>query len=29
MIRNGGVLVDVKSAIAPTAVDRGIAYWSL
>jgi UDP-N-acetyl-D-galactosamine dehydrogenase len=29
MIRDGGVLVDVKSAIAPTAVDRGIAYWSL
>jgi len=29
MIRDGGVLVDVKSAIAPSAVDRGIDYWSL
>jgi UDP-N-acetyl-D-galactosamine dehydrogenase len=28
-IRAGGVLVDVKSALDPTRMDRGIRYWSL
>lgn len=28
-IRNGGVLVDVKSVLDPSRVDRGIRYWSL
>jgi UDP-N-acetyl-D-galactosamine dehydrogenase len=29
MVHKGGVLVDVKSALDPTHVDRGIRYWSL
>jgi UDP-N-acetyl-D-galactosamine dehydrogenase len=29
MVRDGGVLVDIKSAIRPASVDRGISYWSL
>jgi UDP-N-acetyl-D-glucosamine/UDP-N-acetyl-D-galactosamine dehydrogenase len=29
MIRDGGVLVDVKSALSPSKVQRGIRYWSL
>jgi UDP-N-acetyl-D-glucosamine/UDP-N-acetyl-D-galactosamine dehydrogenase len=28
-LRDGGVLIDVKSAIAPSAVGRRIRYWSL
>ncbi|HEV3192722.1 MAG TPA: nucleotide sugar dehydrogenase [Polyangiaceae bacterium] len=28
-IRSGGALVDVKSALDPSRVDRGIRYWSL
>jgi UDP-N-acetyl-D-galactosamine dehydrogenase len=29
MIRDGGVMVDVKSALAPDRMERGIRYWSL
>jgi UDP-N-acetyl-D-galactosamine dehydrogenase len=29
MIRNGGILVDVKSALEPSRTERGIRYWSL
>jgi UDP-N-acetyl-D-galactosamine dehydrogenase len=29
MIRDGGVLVDVKSALPPGAKERGIRHWSL
>jgi UDP-N-acetyl-D-glucosamine/UDP-N-acetyl-D-galactosamine dehydrogenase len=29
MLREGGVLVDVKSALDPAATTRGIRYWSL
>jgi UDP-N-acetyl-D-galactosamine dehydrogenase len=29
MIRDGGVLVDVKSALEPGRTERGIRYWSL
>jgi UDP-N-acetyl-D-galactosamine dehydrogenase len=29
MIRDRGVLVDVKSVLAPARVERGIRYWSL
>jgi UDP-N-acetyl-D-galactosamine dehydrogenase len=29
MVRDGGVLVDVKSALDPRAIDRQIRYWSL
>jgi len=28
-VRDGGVVVDVKSALEPAAVDRGLHYWSL
>jgi len=28
-VRDGGVFIDVKSAVAPTAMERGIRYWSL
>jgi UDP-N-acetyl-D-galactosamine dehydrogenase len=28
-IRDGGVLVDVKSVLDPDGVDRGVSYWSL
>jgi UDP-N-acetyl-D-galactosamine dehydrogenase len=28
-IRNGGVIVDVKSMLDPTAIPRGLSYWSL
>ena len=28
-VRDGGVFVDVKSALDPSKVDRGIRYWSL
>jgi UDP-N-acetyl-D-glucosamine/UDP-N-acetyl-D-galactosamine dehydrogenase len=28
-LRDGGVLVDVKSALDPAAVERRIRYWSL
>jgi UDP-N-acetyl-D-galactosamine dehydrogenase len=29
MIRNGGILVDVKSVLEPSRMERGIRYWSL
>jgi UDP-N-acetyl-D-galactosamine dehydrogenase len=29
MIRDGGVLIDVKSVLEPTCVDRRIRYWSV
>ena len=29
MLHDGGVLVDVKSALDPARVERGIRYWSL
>ena len=29
LVRDGGVVVDVKSVLDPTAVDRGLHYWSL
>jgi UDP-N-acetyl-D-glucosamine/UDP-N-acetyl-D-galactosamine dehydrogenase len=29
MLRSNGVLVDVKSALAPEATPEGVAYWSL
>ena len=29
MIRDGGVMVDVKSALDPDRMERGIRYWSL
>jgi UDP-N-acetyl-D-glucosamine/UDP-N-acetyl-D-galactosamine dehydrogenase len=29
MLRDGGVLVDVKSALDPAKLERGIHYWSL
>ncbi|MEI7894535.1 MAG: nucleotide sugar dehydrogenase [Myxococcales bacterium] len=29
MVRDGGVVADVKSALDPTTVTRGIHYWSL
>jgi UDP-N-acetyl-D-galactosamine dehydrogenase len=29
MVRDGGVLVDVKSALSPGRDERGIRYWSL
>jgi UDP-N-acetyl-D-galactosamine dehydrogenase len=29
MIRDGGVMVDVKAVLQPGAVERGIRYWSL
>jgi UDP-N-acetyl-D-glucosamine/UDP-N-acetyl-D-galactosamine dehydrogenase len=29
MVRDNGCFVDVKSAFAPSGVDRGIQYWSL
>jgi UDP-N-acetyl-D-galactosamine dehydrogenase len=29
MVREGGVLVDVKSVLDPSKVDRGLKYWSL
>jgi UDP-N-acetyl-D-glucosamine/UDP-N-acetyl-D-galactosamine dehydrogenase len=29
MIRDGGILVDVKSVLDPAATERGIRYWSL
>jgi UDP-N-acetyl-D-galactosamine dehydrogenase len=29
MVRDGGVLVDVKSALDASRIDRGIRYWSL
>jgi UDP-N-acetyl-D-galactosamine dehydrogenase len=29
LIRDGGVLVDVKSVLSPGLVDRGVRYWSL
>jgi UDP-N-acetyl-D-glucosamine/UDP-N-acetyl-D-galactosamine dehydrogenase len=29
LIRDGGVLADVKSALDPGALERGIRYWSL
>jgi len=29
MVRDGGVLVDVKSALDPSRVGRGVRYWSL
>jgi UDP-N-acetyl-D-galactosamine dehydrogenase len=29
MVRDGGVMVDVKSALEPGARERGIRYWSL
>ena len=29
LVRDGGVVVDVKSVLDPAAVDRGLHYWSL
>ena len=29
MVRDNGCFVDVKSAFAPSVVERGIQYWSL
>jgi UDP-N-acetyl-D-galactosamine dehydrogenase len=29
MVKKGGVIADVKSAMEPGKVDRGISYWSL
>jgi UDP-N-acetyl-D-glucosamine/UDP-N-acetyl-D-galactosamine dehydrogenase len=29
MLKDGGVFIDVKSAFAPSLVERGIKYWSL
>ncbi|MCL2450185.1 MAG: nucleotide sugar dehydrogenase, partial [Polyangiaceae bacterium] len=29
MIRDGGVVADIKSVLDPARVDRGIRYWSL
>lgn len=29
MVREGGIVVDVKSALDPAKVDRGLTYWSL
>jgi UDP-N-acetyl-D-galactosamine dehydrogenase len=29
MVRQGGVLVDVKSVLDPQRLDRGLRYWSL
>jgi len=29
MVKDGGVVVDVKSALEPSHVERGIRYWSL
>jgi UDP-N-acetyl-D-galactosamine dehydrogenase len=29
MVRDGGVLVDVKSALDPARIGRGVRYWSL
>jgi UDP-N-acetyl-D-galactosamine dehydrogenase len=29
MVRAGGVVVDVKSALSPAAVAPGLRYWSL
>jgi UDP-N-acetyl-D-galactosamine dehydrogenase len=29
MVRDGGVMIDVKSVLEPGRVERGIRYWSL
>jgi hypothetical protein len=29
MVRDGGVLVDVKSALNASTIDKRIRYWSL
>jgi UDP-N-acetyl-D-galactosamine dehydrogenase len=29
LVREGGVVIDVKSALDPTKIDRGQTYWSL
>jgi len=29
MLRQGGVLVDVKSALTPQALPENVQYWSL
>jgi hypothetical protein len=29
MVRDGGVLVDVKSALDVSTIDKRIRYWSL
>ena len=29
MVRDGGVVVDVKSALDPHKMERGVRYWSL
>jgi UDP-N-acetyl-D-galactosamine dehydrogenase len=29
LVRDGGVVVDVKSVLDPTVVERGLTYWSL
>jgi len=29
LVRDGGVVVDVKSVLDPAHVDRGLRYWSL
>jgi UDP-N-acetyl-D-galactosamine dehydrogenase len=28
-VRDGGIVADVKSALDPGKIDRGIRYWSL
>ena len=29
MVRSGGVIIDVKSALSPRALDQDVSYWSL
>jgi hypothetical protein len=29
MLRSGGLLLDVKSALDPARLGRGVRYWSL
>lgn len=29
LVRDGGVLVDVKSVLDPSRIDRDVCYWSL
>lgn len=29
LVRHGGVVIDVKSALSPSKIDRAIRYWSL
>jgi hypothetical protein len=29
LVKDGGVIADVKSALDPSKIGRGIQYWSL